>query len=199
MGKEIEIKLAVPDEATLLQILADASVGAARSAPWQRIRMETTYLDTPARELSARKWMLRRRMEDGEAVYTMKTPGNGYVRGEWASRRDALPEAVQEMIRRGAPAALAELTAGGVEPVCGVRFTRQTAELSLPGGTRCFFCADSGHFLGGARRRPFYEVELELSAGTLSGVLPFAEALKERYGLREEEKSKFLRAAELTE
>ena len=65
MGKEIEIKLAAPDAAALEAVGADARVEAARTGAWQEIRMVTEYLDTPDRAIAARKWTLRRRMENG--------------------------------------------------------------------------------------------------------------------------------------
>ena len=134
MGKEIEIKLAAPDAAALEAVGADARVEAARTGAWQEIRMVTEYLDTPDRAIAARKWTLRRRMENGEAVYTIKTPGDGYARGEWESRKESLHEAVRELVRLGAPGDLAELAAGGVSRTCGVEFLRRTAELTLDGG-----------------------------------------------------------------
>lgn len=103
MGKEIEIKLAAPDAAALEAVGADARVEAARTGAWQEIRMVTEYLDTPDRAIAARKWTLRRRTENGEAVYTIKTPGDGYARGEWESRKESLHEAVRELVRLGAP------------------------------------------------------------------------------------------------
>ena len=114
MGKEIEIKLAAPDAAALEAVGADARVEAARTGAWQEIRMVTEYLDTPDRAIAARKWTLRRRTENGEAVYTIKTPGDGYARGEWESRKESLHEAVRELVRLGAPGELAELAARGV-------------------------------------------------------------------------------------
>ena len=131
MGKEIEIKLAAPDAAALEAVGADARVEAARTGTWQEIRMVTEYLDTPDRAIAARKWTLRRRMENGEAVYTIKTPGDGYARGEWESRKESLHEAVRELVRLGAPGELAELAARGVSRTCGVEFLRRTAELTL--------------------------------------------------------------------
>ena len=79
--------------------------------------MVTEYLDTPDRAIAARKWTLRRRTENGEAVYTIKTPGDGYARGEWESRKESLHEAVRELVRLGAPGELAELAWS----VCGGR------------------------------------------------------------------------------
>ena len=158
--------------------------------------MVTEYLDTPDREIAARKWTLRRRTENGEAVYTMKTPGDGYARGEWESRKEGLHEAVWELVRLGAPEELTALAARGVSRMCGVEFLRRTAELTLD-GARCALCLDDGILLGAARRRPFCEVELELVSGEAAPMLAFAAYLQETYALREERKSKFVRAAEL--
>ena len=196
MGKEIEIKLAAPDAAALEAVYTDARVEAARTGAWQEIRMVTEYLDTPGREIAARKWTLRRRLENGEAVYTMKTPGDGYARGEWESRKEGLHEAVRELVRLGAPEELTALVSKGVSRTCGVEFLRRTAELTLD-GARCALCLDDGVLLGAARRRPFCEVELELTEGEPAPMLAFAGYLQQTYGLREERKSKFVRAAEL--
>ena len=197
MGKEIEIKLAAADAAALERVRADARVDAARVGAWQEIRMVTEYLDTPDRAIAARKWTLRRRPENGEAVYTIKTPGDGYARGEWESRKESLHEAVRELVRLGAPGDLAELAARGVSRTCGVEFLRRTAELTLD-GTRCALCLDDGMLLGAARR-PFCEVELELVSGEAAPMLAFAAYLQEHHALREERKSKFVRASELAE
>lgn len=198
MGKEIEIKLAAPDASALEAVGADARVEAARTGAWQEIRMVTEYLDTPDRAIAARKWTLRRRTENGEAVYTIKTPGDGYARGEWESRKESLHEAVRELVRLGAPGELAELAAGGVSRTCGVEFLRRTAELTLD-GARCALCLDDGMLLGAARRRPFCEVELELVSGEAAPMLAFAAYLQEHHALREERKSKFVRASELVD
>ena len=173
MGKEIEIKLAAPDAAALEAVGTDARVEAARTGAWQEIRMVTEYLDTPDRAIAARKWTLRRRTENGEAVYTIKTPGDGYARGEWESRKESLHEAVRELVRLGAPGELAELADRGVSRTCGVEFLRRTAELTLD-GARCALCLDDGMLLGAARRRPFCEVELELVSGEAAPMLAFA-------------------------
>ena len=198
MGQEIEIKLAAPEAATLEKVRADAHVCAALCTPWREVRMETEYLDTPERAIAAHKWMLRRRSENGTTVFTMKTPGDGYVRGEWESRKENLHEAVRELVRLGAPKELTEITTNGVERTCGVEFLRQTAVVAC-GGMRCALCLDYGTLRGGARRRPFCEVELELAAGDMAQMLSLAAYLRQTYGLREETRSKFVRAAELAD
>ena len=77
-------------------------------------------------------------------------------------------------------------------------FLRRTAELTLD-GMRCALCLDDGMLLGAARRRPFCEVELELVSGEAAPMLAFAAYLQEHHALREERKSKFVRASELAE
>ena len=220
MGKEIEVKLAAPDAAALESVFSDARIEQARAGAWQELRMVTEYLDTPDRQIAARKWMLRRRMENEKCVYTVKTPEICHIRGEWESQRETLEEAVREMVRLGAPEELAALVKGGVSRTCGVEFVRRTARLMLgeargeacgearpgPGAVRgeeqrtlCEVCLDDGVLLGTARRRPFCEVELELVSGPLEPMLELSGYLQERYGLHEERRSKFVRAAELTD
>ena len=75
---------------------------------------------------------------------------------------------------------------------------RRTAELTLD-GARCALCLDDGMLLGAARRRPFCEVELELVSGEAAPMLAFAAYLQEHHALREERKSKFVRASELVD
>ena len=105
---------------------------------------------------------------------------------------------MRELVRLGAPGELAELAARGVSRTCGVEFLRRTAELTLD-GARCALCLDDGMLLGAARRRPFCEVELELVSGEAAPMLAFAAYLQEHHALREERKSKFVRASELVE
>ena len=75
MGRELEWKYR-----------ADSGVIAAIRASFgdfSEIRMETVYYDTLDAALSRRRWMLRRRYENGISVCTLKTPlpdgsrGNG--------------------------------------------------------------------------------------------------------------------------
>ena len=90
----------------------------------QTFRMETTYYDTPAGTLGKLHWTLRRRMENGKSVCTLKTPLPDGSRGEWETECDEILNAIEPLCALGAPKQLALLTAGGVEPVCGAKFTR---------------------------------------------------------------------------
>ena len=76
MATEFELKYA----ATTAQL---SKIRAAVPGEYTAISMETTYYDTPDHALSARKWTLRRRLENGTSVCTLKTPAGGLGRNEW--------------------------------------------------------------------------------------------------------------------
>lgn len=197
MGKEIEIKLRAPDAAALQRILEDPEVLACAQGSVQSIRMRTVYYDTPSGALGARRWTLRVRQENEASVVTIKTPGEGYARGEWACAGKQPEAALAPLIAQGAPPLLAELAEEGLRELCGARFCRRVLLLALPGQTQAELCLDEGVLLGGGRELPFYEAELELKAGSETALLRFARALSEKFSLPEEEKSKFVRARQL--
>ena len=104
--------------------------------------------------LSARKCTYRLRKENGVSVITLKTPGEGYARGEWAWEGEYLDEAPEKLAGLGAPEELVQLLREA-EPVivCGAKFTRITALLHLDGAD-CEICGDIGSLIGGGRQAP---------------------------------------------
>ena len=198
MATELEIKYAVNDLQLLDCILCDPLVLTRMDQPQYRsIQMETTYYDTEDGALSARKCTYRLRKENGVSVITLKTPGSGYERGEWEWEGEYLDEAPEALIAAGAPEALRTLLdAAELTIVCGASFTRIAAELTLE-GARCELCGDIGWLTGGGRREPLCELELELKDGSAEAMLAFARKLAGKYGLREEQRSKFARARAL--
>lgn len=160
------------------------------------ISMETTYYDTPRRELSARRWTLRRRLENGVSVCALKTPGKGRGRGEWEVSCDDIVRAPELLAARGAPEELTALTQQGVIPTCGARFTRRACPV-WAGDSLLELAMDEGVLLGGGRELPFREVEIELKQGDPAAADGFAHELARALGLREEHRSKFRRASAL--
>ncbi len=189
MGMEFEVKFAAEPD-------IQAAILEAYPGDYRQIRMETTYFDTADGALSARHITLRRRMENGLAVCTVKAPIAGQGRGEWECAGDNIEDAILELCKLGAPKELLYLTVNGVAPVCGARFTRQAAELSHLGG-KVELALDSGVLLGMGAELPLQEVEVELKSGEPEVALDFARQLQARFGLREENKSKFRRALAL--
>jgi inorganic triphosphatase YgiF len=158
--------------------------------------METTYYDAADGSLSARHITLRRRLENGSAVCTVKTPLDGLGRGEWETECDRIEDAIPILCKLGCGEDLISLTACGIIPVCGARFTRLAGTLNTEGCT-VELALDRGVLLGGGREVPLCEVEVELKAGSEEDALLFAQRLAVKYGLTQENRSKFRRALEL--
>ena len=188
MGREFELKFgATPEQQET--ILKD--LGAFSS-----LSMETTYFDTPDGSLSQRQITLRRRLENGVSVCTVKTPEANGARGEWELQWQDITTAVPELCKLGCPEEVLTLTKPGLTEVCGARFTRLYKPLSVE-GTVVELALDRGVLLGGGREIPLREVEVELKTGSEEAAAAFAQSLAKKYGLRPEKKSKFRRALAL--
>lgn len=188
MGKEFELKYQA-ELPVLRKIQNDMG-------EFSEISMETTYLDTPDRALNKRKWMLRLRRENNKILCTLKTPLPNGERGEWEAEKANVKEALPVLLGLGAPKELERLLMGGVEAVCGARFTRLARFITL-GQTQVELALDSGVFLAGNREQPFWELEVELKKGEEKDAVAFAENLAEVYHLAPEPKSKLQRALAL--
>ena len=188
MGRELERKYRA-DEATLEAI--QHSYG-----DFTPISMETVYYDTPDKALSSRYWTLRRRMENGVAVCTLKTPLPDGSRGEWEVTCGDITEAIPMLWKEGAPPELIALTAGGVRESCGARFTRLAKTLELESCT-VELALDKGVLLGGGNEQPLCEAEVEYKSGDETTALLFARLLAKKFRLVPETKSKVARALEL--
>ena len=188
MGTEYELKFQASPG--VLTAIREAFSGAEEA-----ITMETTYFDTPSGSLSSRRYTLRRRLENGVSVCTLKTPG-GNVRGEWETECQAIETAIEPLVAMGAPEDLAQLAQEGLIPICGARFTRIAKTVTLPEGT-VELALDQGILMGGNRQEPLCEAEVELKSGPMELCDRFAEALAARFALVPESKSKFARALAL--
>ena len=191
MGIEIELKYRATHEQQCAVLRACGGVP-------ETIEMETTYYDTADRQLSARKMTLRRRLENGVSVCTLKTPGQGDARGEWDCLRPTIEDAIPELCKLSGREELEKLLAAGVVPVCGARFTRQAAQIRTFDFT-AELALDNGVLLGGGREQPLCERELELKSGDPKAMEIYMQLLAGAYGLQPEKKSKFRRAMDLAE
>jgi len=171
------------------------AIAAAYPGDAARIQMETTYYDTPSGDLSARHYTLRKRLENGVAVCTVKVPA-GAARGEWEVECACIEAALPKLLALGCPEEIALLAQKGLVPICGAAFTRLATTLSLPEGA-VELALDQGFLTGGGRKEPLCEVEVELKIGTTHLCDCFADALAAQFGLQPEEKSKFRRALAL--
>ena len=188
MGKEFELKYRSDD----------GKIDAIREkyGEFTAIAMETTYYGTADGSLSRRKWTLRRRMENGKSVCTLKTPVGAHARNEFEVEAADIPSAIPKLLSIGAPEELKELTKNGVLPVCGAKFTRLAKTLVLENCT-IELALDRGWLTGGGKVLPLCEVEVELKDGTEEAAMAFARELAEEFGLVPEAYSKFARALHL--
>lgn len=189
MGAEYELKYGADTE-----ILR--SVYTTFPARWQTIQMETAYYDTPAGDLRARRWTLRKRLENGTYICALKTPGEENVRGEWEIECDSMDAAISELCKLRCPAELEALCADGLVNICGARFTRRAGLFTL---RDCVMeiALDEGVLTGGGKELPLCELEVELKEGSRETMDAFAGELAQIYGMQAESRSKFARAVTL--
>lgn len=185
MGREFELKYSATPEK--LEVIRKEWEN------WTVISMETTYFDTLENTLSKQKCTLRQRMENGNAVCTLKTPAAGFARGEWEEKDIWSRETVSKLFdaagREKIP--FEELT-----PVCGARFTRWAKILELSDCT-VEIALDEGVLLGGGKEIPLCEMEVERKSGREESAAQWAQQLAAQYGLLPEMESKFRRASAL--
>ena len=185
MAIELELKYRCP-EAVQEQIAAQLG------GDFRSILMETTYYDTPDAALSRRRWTLRRRMEDGVSVCTLKLPA-GVAREEYEVEAASLAEALPTLSRLSGQELPREVT-----PVCGARFARR-AWLVKENGFTAEVALDLGVLTAGEKTAPIRELEVELKDGLADLMALWAMALAQKWGLSTEPKSKFARARALAE
>lgn len=156
------------------------------------IEMETTYYDTPSGALSQRHYTLRLRRENGVCVCTLKTPAP-FGRNEWEVQSEDIFQAVPMLCKLEGSNALSSLTAEGLLPICGAKFTRLAGTLDLTGAV-IELALDKGVLTAGEKTLPFLEAEVELKSGESALAIAFARSLARQYSLTEEPLSKFRRA-----
>lgn len=183
MGREFELKFKATAQA-LDEIRA-------LWQDWEEISMETTYFDTVDGKLSAKHCTLRRRMENGVPVCTIKTPTAGLGRGEWDVKAPWGEETVAKLF---ANAQQKEISFEKLTAVCGARFTRLAKTVNLPGCT-VEIALDTGVLMGGGRAIPLCELEVEYKDGSETAMIAWAQHLAEKFGLQAESQSKFRRAS----
>lgn len=191
MGIEFELKYAAT-EAAIDAVIKDIA------GNWHTISMETTYYDTPSGKLSQRHYTLRRRLENGSSICTIKVPAGEIARGEWETECSSIEHAIPELCKLGAPENLLLLTEEGLEAVCGARFTRQAC-ITWFGETMVEIALDAGVLFSAQREVPLCELEIEWKEGPQEGAVAFAKLLEKKYGLHPQPKSKFRRALALRE
>ena len=190
MGIEFELKYRAGEETF-------AVLRQAYPQDEQIIHMQTTYYDTKELALSARKYTLRRRLENGVSVCTLKTPAKA-GRQETEVLCDDIRTAIPELCKLAGSQELSVLVQGGLIPLCGAQFHRIAIEVSYE-GTLLELALDKGILFSGGKTVPLCEIEVELKSGEAEKTDRFARELACRFGLVNEPDSKFRRASALYE
>lgn len=190
MAVEYELKFkATEDTLTAIQ--------SSLSGECAQYRMETTYYDTPDRSLSQRHITLRRRQENEKSICALKAPSS-LGRLEFELEKGTIEEALPELCKLSGLPELPHLLEKGVAPVCGARFTRQAYTLTFMDSV-LELALDRGVLIGGGKKLPLAEVEVELKQGDPKQADLYAGRLALAYRLEVENKSKFKRAYQLAQ
>ncbi|MBO5836472.1 MAG: CYTH domain-containing protein [Oscillospiraceae bacterium] len=191
MGIEFEVKFRA-EPAKLQQL--DREIPGEKTV----FTMETTYYDTPEKDLSCRHMTLRRRLENGVSVCTLKTPAGDFGRREYELHCPDIETAIPMLCKLAEDKELPLLLQKGVAPLCGAKFTRLAKTVILPEGV-VELALDEGFLTGGGKTIVLCEIEVELKEGPETVAIEYAKQLAKTYGLSQEKKSKFRRAKELAE
>ena len=189
MGIEFELKYrATPEVLAAVQATLEGAVA--------HFEMRTSYYDTAAKDLSARRWTLRRRMENHISVCTLKIPMADGARGEFEVECPSIEAAIPELCKLSDLPELAVFAARGLQEVCAAAFHRVAVTVAIE-GAEAEVARDEGLLLGGGNQLPLCELEVELKDGDPQAVTDFANSLAARFSLEPEPKSKFRRALHL--
>ncbi|MDI6746900.1 MAG: CHAD domain-containing protein [Rhodocyclaceae bacterium] len=191
MAEEIELKLALPEDAQRNFLRHPLLQQAARK---QSYRLTNLYYDTPARELRQRGIALRLREHGGFWLQSVKCAGQRAggisARPEWetpyAGHFDftAIDDpVVRDWLSR--PKLLARIA-----PVFETNFQRTAWTFELPRGTRIELALDRGWIVANGQRQAISEIEIELLAGEAMQLFVMAQTLAQRIPLAPAPQSK---------
>lgn len=155
-------------------------------------RMESTYYDTPAGDLSQMRCTLRCRLENEKTVYTLKMPA-AQGRAEFEVEADDLGPALEELCKLSKFPRPELLDTRKLIAVCGAAFTR-TAITTVAEGCTLEIALDTGALTGGGKAVPLCEIEVELKSGSMDAAAAYANKLAAAFQLTPEHQSKFRRA-----
>ena len=190
MSREFELKFATTPEgfAAVKAMYTD----------YQDILMESTYYDTVDRKILKMGAMLRKRIENGLAFCTLKTPGEMDTRCELEVQTDSVFVAIPELCKIGAPSWLLQFNRDNLVAASGARY-RRLAKMIDTEDSSVELALDEGVFLQGGREIPFCEIELELKEGERRAVLAIAEIIQSVPGVERQKESKYQRASQYSE
>jgi inorganic triphosphatase YgiF len=184
LAREIELKLlfAAEDSARLRQ-----AIGAIAGAKPTSRTLVTTYFDTKAHDLLAKRAALRVRQSGKDYMQTLKNEGElafgMRLRGEWETPVTALAPETALFVADEARALLAGIDAAALTPLFTTAFKRQAWRL-MRNQSEIEIALDQGSLTAGDLERPIDELELELKSGDGADLMRLAEMLAEDFPFR---------------
>lgn len=196
---EIEAKFSLPDDATLEEMAALKRLGRFRLDAVQETMVHDTYLDTADRALLAAGWTCRHRAGNAGILLTVKQriPSRDAVhrREEYES---ALPDDRPPADWEPGPARELVLKIAGDQtlvPLCELDQTRRTRVIRRGPTPIGEMSLDAVEVASKTRPLKYRELEIELrAAGTEPELRAIVRAIRARWRLRPEPRSKFERA-----
>ena len=170
MSAEIEFKYSLPNAQFLENLLMDDLILRYVKDSFRTKESCSEYYDTHDWKLSDKDFALRVTRSEENQVAVLKqgtfTIGDmaGLYRGnQWYSPFNGLDTVISDLLERGAPQIVKDLTMGQKLERCFFTIlSRKVTTLYLPDRTRVEMSFDSGELIIDDKRMPLYELGLEL-------------------------------------
>lgn len=193
MGREIELKLALPESALRAFSRHPILATAVETRPGQRL--SNIYFDTPDLDLRRHRMALRLRKQGRQWLQTVKCAGvvSGGLssRPEWEYAYDGHAfdfsgvddEAVRRRLEK-------EQRKGRLLPVFETNFLRRTWRFEPSPGSSLYLMLDKGQITSEGRSLPIIELEIEIDSGDTGPLFDLARQLAARLPLIPDARSK---------
>lgn len=196
--KEIELKLAFRDEAVGEQLLGDRYIMDMHVPGTGRQQLlETVYYDSPSGALQEARLSYRIRRQGEEWIATVKADGSSagglHERSEWSAEvTEPAPDITPLLALPVGERLAAALGEEKLTEIMRTRFWRRSLDLQHRAAL-IELAVDCGEILAGGKSGLIREIELELKSGEVFAIWEIAEALRRKYELLPEERSKYHR------
>ncbi len=202
---EIETKLIIPDAGILASLRSLRECAGFTLGRPRRERVQDVYFDTSARHLLTAGYALRLRTSNSGITLTLK--GLGRLQGAVHHREEIEQPLVESLppaewpdgpVRERVQALCSDL--GALQPLCEIRQMRTQRQVRSGRRPVALWSLDHVVLAAARKRLRTWELEIELlPTGQESELLALINALRERFPLQPEARSKFERALALAQ
>lgn len=195
--REIELKLTVLQEEAMKKVTMDSFLLSLAAGGWQTAELVSTYYDTPQKSLLKNHLTFRIRQTGHGYEATVKDGGKSsgglHERQEWnVEVKTDCPDAGAFDGTRIGSLLTTTINNESLVPLFTTKISRSKLLVRF-GQSLIEIAVDQGTVVAGAEQTPLREIELELKNGEPFDLLQLGTVLAERYPLRLEQRSKFVR------